>query len=85
MLGDINPNQLKKVIRKPIQGTKEGKISLEELLICNELESQQSSILQRRMVPSKQNPDIIVERVELDFHFIQQKLNFSLMKEKNAI
>jgi len=67
IMDNIIPNQLKKVIRMPILGMKEGKISLEELLLCSEMENAESNLLIRRLVPSPANPDILVEKVELDF------------------
>jgi hypothetical protein len=84
-MGNINPIQLKKIIKRPILGLKEGKLNLGELLLASEMELSESSLLVKRMVPSAGNPEVMVERVELDFNLIQQKLNFQLMKEKNLI
>lgn len=46
---------------------KEGKICLEDLLLASEMELNESSLLSRRLVPSQANPEIMEERVELDF------------------
>jgi hypothetical protein len=66
-MGNIVPTQLKKIIRRPILGMKEGKICLEDLLLASEMELNESSLLSRRLVPSQANPEIMEERVELDF------------------
>jgi len=66
-MGNIVPTQLKKIIKRPILGMKEGKICLEDLLLANEMELNESSLLSRRLVPSAANPEIMVEKVELDF------------------
>ena len=63
IMGNINPIQLKKVIKRPILGLKEGKLDLGELLLASEMELSESSLLVKRMVPSVANPEVMVERV----------------------
>lgn len=76
---------LKKVIKKPILGLKEGTLGIADLLLQNEMEVNDSSLISKKMVPSPENPELLVPKYELDFVIISQRINFELMKQKNLM
>lgn len=50
LLGNLDPNQLKKVIKKQILGLKEGTLCLADLLLANEMEVSESSLISKKMI-----------------------------------
>ena len=48
--GNLDPNQLKKVIKKQILGLKEDTLGLADLLLANEMEVSESSLISKKMI-----------------------------------
>jgi hypothetical protein len=67
LLGKLDQNSLSSTIKKPILGLKEGKVDLVELLVSSGLDIDENSFIRRTLIPSKANPEIMVDKVELDF------------------